>query len=141
MVEDSKGNPISNGTLVVDVVFESPLDIYNYSYEVELRSSDRLVYFEVAPDRYDPLMKMWVRDGEGTLSDEFTLSNSEYWQKVSESTTGYAAEHTFVIGANGEPTATTSGGVPVWIWPVVVLAVIAAGAGGFFLLRRRAKPG
>jgi len=35
----------------------------------------------------------------------------------------------------------SSGGLPVWIWPVVVLAVIAAGAGGFFLFRRRAKPG
>jgi VCBS repeat-containing protein len=32
-----------------------------------------------------------------------------------------------------------SGGTPVWIWPVVALAVIAAGVGGFFLLRRKAK--
>ena len=99
------------------------------------------MYFEVAPDRYDLLMKMRVRDGEGNLSDEFVLSNSEYWDKVSEATTGYAAEHTFVIGAEGEPTATTSGGVPVWIWPIVGVAVVALGAGGFFLLRRRAKTG
>jgi VCBS repeat-containing protein len=35
----------------------------------------------------------------------------------------------------------SSGGTPVWIWPMVALAVIAAGAGGFFLFRRRAKPG
>jgi len=78
---------------------------------------------------------MRVKDEDGALSDEFTLSNSEYWQKVEESTTGYAAEHTFVIGA---PSA-TSGGMPVWIWPIVGVAValIAAGAGGFFLLRRR----
>jgi internalin A len=137
IVADPKGNPITSGTLVVDVEFPSPLDIYNYSYEVDLNSSDRSVYFEVAPDRYDPLMKMWVRDGEGTLSDEFTLSNSEYWEKVSESATGYAAEHTFVIGAEGKAT----GGVPVWVWPIVGLAVVAAGVGGFFLLRRRAKPG
>jgi hypothetical protein len=139
IVADPKGNPISDGTLVVDVEFPSPLDIYNYSYEVDLNSSDRSVYFEVAPDRCDAQMTMRVKDGNGTLSDEFTLSNSEYWEKVSESATGYAAEHTFVIGADGEPTATTSGGVPVWVWPVVVLAVIAAGAGGFFLLRRRPK--
>ena len=37
----------------------------------------------------------------------------------------------------------SSGGMPVWIWPVVALAVIAAGAGGFFLFfilpRRKAK--
>jgi len=36
-----------------------------------------------------------------------------------------------------------SGGMPVWIWPVAALAVIAAGAGGFFLFfllpRRKAK--
>jgi VCBS repeat-containing protein len=36
-----------------------------------------------------------------------------------------------------------SGGTPVWIWPVAALAVIAAGAGGFFLFfllpRRKAK--
>jgi VCBS repeat-containing protein len=35
----------------------------------------------------------------------------------------------------------SSGGAPVWIWPMVALAVIAAGAGGFLLFRRRAKPG
>jgi hypothetical protein len=137
IVADSKGNPISSGTLVVDVVFESPLDIYNYSYEVGLRSSDSLVYFEVAPDRYDPLIRMRVRDDEGSLSDELVVSNSEYWEKVGESTTGHAAEHTFVIGAEEQ----TTGGVPVWVWPVAALAVIVAGAGGFFLLRRRAKPG
>ena len=32
-----------------------------------------------------------------------------------------------------------SGGTPVWIWPVIALAVIAAGVGGFLLLRRKAK--
>ncbi len=137
IVEDSHGNPISSGTLVVDVVFESPLDIYNYSYEVELGSSDSLVYFEVAPDRYDPLMKMRVRDGEGTLSDELVVSNSVYWEKVGESTTGYADEHTFVIGAEGK----TAGGVPVWVWPIVGVAVVAVGVGGFLLFRRRAKAG
>jgi transglutaminase-like putative cysteine protease len=30
---------------------------------------------------------------------------------------------------------TSSGGVPVWIWPIVGVAVVAAGAGGFFLFR------
>jgi hypothetical protein len=139
IVTDSRGNPIGSGTLVVNVVFDSPLDIYNYSYEVELGSSDSLSYFEVAPDRYDALMKMRVKDEDGALSDEFTLSNSEYWQKVDESTTGYAAEHTFVIGAP----AATSGGMPVWVWPVAALAVIVVGAGGFFLFfllpRRKAK--
>jgi hypothetical protein len=145
IVTDSKGNPISSGTLVVNVVFESPLDIYNYSYEIELGSADSLVYFEVAPDRYDPLIKMRVRDGSGALSDEFVVSNSVYWDEVSEANEGYAAEHTFVIGAEGEKTATASGGVPVWVWPVVVLGVVAAGAGGFFLFfvlpRRKAKQG
>ena len=137
IVADSKGNPISGGTLVVDVVLESPLDIYNRSYEVELRGPDSLVYFEVAPDRYDPLIEMRVRDDEGNLSDEFVLSNSEYWEKVSESGTGYADEHTFVIGA----AVRTTGGVPVWVWPIVGVVVVAVGAGGFLLLRRRAKPG
>jgi hypothetical protein len=135
IVADSRGNPISNGTLVVDVEFPSPLDIYNHSYQIDLHSSDGLEYFEVAPDRYDALMKMRVKDEDGALSDEFTLSNSDYWQKVDESTTGYAAEHTFVIGAP----AATSGGTPVWIWPIVGVAVVALGAGGFFLLRRRPK--
>jgi hypothetical protein len=137
IVADSKGKPISSGTLVVDVVFDSPLDIYNYSYEVELGGSDSLVYFEVAPDRYDPSMKMMVRDGSGNLSDQFVLSNSAYWEKVNGSTTGYADEHTFVIGAVGE----TKGGVPVWVWPVAAVAIIAVGAGGLFLFRRRAKAG
>jgi hypothetical protein len=122
---------------VVDVVFDSPLDIYNYSYQIDLHSSDGLEYFEVAPDRCDAQMTMRVKDGNGILSDEFTLSNSAYWEKVNGSTTGYADEHTFVIGAP----AATSGGMPVWIWPIVGVAVVALGAGGFFLLRRKAKPG
>ena len=140
IVTDSKGNPIGSGTLAVNVVFDSPLDIYNYSYEVELGSSDSLVYFEVAPDRYDPSVQMMVRDGSGNLSDEFVLSNSAYWEKVNGSTTGYAAEHTFVLGGEAVPSK-SSGGVPVWIWPIVGLAAVALGAGGFFLLRRRAKTG
>jgi hypothetical protein len=148
LVADSQGNPISGGTLLVDVVFPSPRDIYNYGYEVSLSGSDSHVGFYVAPDGYEALMKMRVKDGDGTLSDELVVSNSVYWEKVSESTTGYAAEHTFVIGAEGKTTVvgasgTTSGGVPVWIWPVAALAVIAAGAGGFFLFfllpRRKAK--
>jgi len=137
IVEDSQGNPISDGTLLVDVVFASPLDIYNYSFQIDLHSSDGLEYFEVAPDRCEAQMTMRVKDGNGILSDEFTLSNSAYWEKVNGSTTGYADEHTFVIGAP----AATSGGMPVWIWPIVGVAVVALGAGGFFLLRRKAKPG
>jgi hypothetical protein len=144
LVADSQGNPVDTGTLLVDVVFPSPMDIYNYSYEVPLSESDRQVGFYVAPDGYEALMKMRVRDGNGTLSDELTVSNSVYWEKVSESTTGYAAEHTFVIGAEGKTTevgasGTTSRGVPVWVWPVAALAVVAVGVGGFILLRRRAK--
>ena len=148
IVADSQGHPVSSVTLLVDVVFDSPLDIYNYSYEVDLLGSDGLVYFQVAPHRYDALMKMRVKDGSGTLSDELIVSNSVYWDRVSEATEGYAAEHTFVVGAEGKTTvvgapAIDSGGTPVWIWPVVVLAVIAAGVGGFFLFfllpRRKAK--
>ena len=89
---------------------------------------------------------MRVKDGSGALSDELVVSNSVYWDRVSEATEGYAAEHTFVIGAEGKTTVvgasgTTSGGVPVWIWPIVGVVAVAAGAGGFLLLRRRAKPG
>jgi hypothetical protein len=137
LVEDSQGDPLSDGTLLVDVTYPSPMDIYNYSYEVSLSGSDSQVGFYVAPDGDDALMTMRVRDVSGALSDDFVVSNSVYWEKVSESTTGYADEHTFVIGAVREPKA----GVPVWIWPIVGVAVIAAGAGGFLLLRRRAKPG
>jgi hypothetical protein len=149
IVEDSRGDQISDGTLLVDVEFASPLDIYNYSFEVSLHGSDDLVYFEVGPDRYDALMKMRVKDGDGTLSDELVVSNSVYWDRVGEATEGYAAEHTFVIGAEGKTTVvgasgTTSGGVPVWIWPIVGVVAVAAGAGGFFLFfilpRRKAKP-
>jgi hypothetical protein len=144
IVADSQGHPVSSVTLLVDVVFDSPLDIYNYSYEVDLLGSDGLVYFQVAPHRYDALMKMRVKDGSGTLSDELIVSNSVYWDRVSEATEGYAAEHTFVVGAEGKTTvvgdpAINSGGMPVWVWPVAALAVIAAGAGGFFLFRRRPK--
>jgi hypothetical protein len=128
---------VSDGTLLVDVTYPSPMDIYNYSYEVSLLGSDSQVGFYVAPEGDDALMTMRVRDVSGALSDDFVVSNSVYWEKVSESTTGYADEHTFVIGAVREPKA----GVPVWIWPIVGVAVIAAGAGGFLLLRRRAKPG
>jgi VCBS repeat-containing protein len=47
----------------------------------------------------------------------------------------YTLEDAFTVNKS------SSGGAPVWIWPVVALAVIAAGAGGFLLFRRRAKPG
>jgi hypothetical protein len=147
LVEDSQGNPVSDGTLMVDVTYPSPMDIYNYSYEVSLSGSDSQVGFYVAPQGDDALVTMRVEDTSSALSDELVVSNSVYWEKVEESTTGYAAEHTFVIGAEGKTTemgataSTTSGGVPVWIWPIVGVAVIAAGAGVFFLLlRKRAKP-
>jgi hypothetical protein len=146
LVADSQGNPVDAGTLLVDVTFPSPMDIYNYSYEVSLSGSDSQVGFYVAPDGDDALMTMRVRDGSGVLSDELAVSNSLYWDRVSEATEGYAAEHTFVIGAEGKTTTVgasgaTSGGVPVWSWPIVGVIAVAAGAGGFLLLRRRVKPG
>jgi hypothetical protein len=146
LVEDSQGNPVNTGTLMVDVTFPSPMDIYNYSYEVSLSGSDSQVGFYVAPDGDDALMTMRVRDGSGATSDVLMVPNSVYWERVNKSTTAYAAEHTFVIGSEGETTVagatgTASGGVPVWMWPVAAVAVVAAGAGGFLLLRGRAKQG
>lgn len=99
LVADSLGNPITTGTLLVDVAFPSPLDIYNYSYEVPLFGSDSQVGFYVAPNGVEALMTMRVRGVGGTLSDPFVRSNSVYWEEVEESTTGYATEHTFVLAA------------------------------------------
>jgi hypothetical protein len=104
IAKDSLGNPINDGTLMVDVVFPSPSDIYNYSYEVPLLGSDDQVGFCVAPDSDEATITMRVRDADGNLSGQFTVSNIEYWNKVKESTTGYAIEHTFVIG---EPTVSS----------------------------------
>jgi hypothetical protein len=142
LVEDSEGNPVSDGTLEVYVTYPSPLDIYNYSYEVTLAGSDSEVGFYVAPEGEDAVMEMRVRDSEGALSDELVVSNSVYWEKVSESTTGYAAEHTFVIGAEGKWTelgasGTTSGGTPFWVWILVPVGALALGAIGIVFWRRR----
>jgi hypothetical protein len=146
LVEDSQGDPVSNGTLLVDVTYPSPMDIYNYSYEVSLSGSDSQVGFYVAPDGDEALMTMRVRDGGDALSDVLVVSNSVYWDRVSEATKGYAAEHTFVIGAEEKWTelgaaGAKSGGVPFWVWILVAIGVVGAGGTIFFLWKRRKKAG
>ena len=50
-----------------------------------------------------------------------------------------APEGTFTLEDAFAVKKAASGGMPVWIWPIVGVAVVALGAGGFFLLRRRPK--
>jgi len=68
---------------------------------------------------------------------------------LSRYTTYYwRVRHQDGLGAWSEWSAETSfttrahagGGLPVWIWPIVGVAVVAVAVGGFFLLRRRANP-
>ena len=78
-------------------------------------ASQITVDVKVASDAQSGLRDVSVTTPQGvaTLTDAFTVKNAP------------------------------SEGVPVWVWPVVALAVVAAGAGGFFLFfllpRRKAK--
>ena len=128
MVADSEGNPISSGTLVVDVTFPSPMDIYNYSYEVSLSGSYSQVGFYVAPDGDEALMTMRVRDGSGALSDELVVSNSVYWEKVSESTDGIRCRTHVRDWCRGEDDS--GGGSGHHLWRSARLDLAGGGAGG-----------
>jgi len=105
-VTNAAGNPVDS-IMTFDVVFPSPKDIYSYSYEVDLHGSDGLVYLEVAPDNVNASIHIRAKDSNGTLSEDFIVSNTEYWKAVGNSTKGYAVVHTFVIGGN-QPVSTTT---------------------------------
>jgi LPXTG-motif cell wall-anchored protein len=40
---------------------------------------------------------------------------------------------------DAEPEPGDKGGVPSWVWILVAVGMVAVGAGGFLLYRRRAK--
>jgi hypothetical protein len=104
---DGKGNFIT-GTLWVEVHFEPPNDIYDYGYEVKLEAGNNLIGFAVAPAEEEAIIKMWVKDEQGDLSDIFIMTNSMYWQNTEQSTLGYAIDHTFQIGATDKTTVLAS---------------------------------
>jgi len=102
-VIDGEGNPIA-GTLMVEVHFEPPNDIYDYSYEVELEAGNNLIGFAVAPAEEDAIIKMQVKDEQGYLSDTLLMTNSFYWEATEKSNLGYALKHTFQSGAADKTT-------------------------------------
>lgn len=54
-----------------------------------------LVYLPLPPEPFTSTVNIHPQTGE--LSTDFSMSNSDYWQAVQASTTGYAVEHTFVV--------------------------------------------
>lgn len=101
---DGNGNPLSSGTFMVDVFFDPPNDIYNYSYEEELETGNNLFGFAVAPAEEEAIIEIRVKDSQGNLSDTFIMTNPIYWESVEKSTLGYLAGHTFQIGATSRTT-------------------------------------
>ena len=87
----------SSSTLTVTLNFDQPY--YDYSYTVEVPDPSALIYVEPPPTRTLALVTVTAANGAQT-SQPFTLDNQTYWQRVAESTTGYAAETTLTLAAN-----------------------------------------
>jgi len=91
-----------------------------------------------------------VSFGEGIATEDFTVdSPSQITADITIAEDALTGETDVSVTTPGGSHALTggftvkkapSGGTPVWIWPVVALAVIATGVGGFLLFRRRARP-
>ena len=97
-VEDVNGHPVSDSTLIVSVEYETPNDIYDYSYEVSLtQATGNMVALLLPPTDAPSTANITARRPCGGTSDVHTISNAVYWQKVISSTTGYVEEMTFVV--------------------------------------------
>jgi photosystem II stability/assembly factor-like uncharacterized protein len=94
-VENSHGDPIDGGSLIVETYFDN--SYYDYSYVVDLSSAnDHLIYLEPPPSRTPVSIKLNVQAGSGR-SDIHTIDNVAYWEKVSTTKTGFVEEHKFVV--------------------------------------------
>lgn len=94
--EDPNGNPVSNNTLRFQVAFPPPGEAFNYSWQFRVPgAADNLVYLEPPPEPFSAYV--CIHPEGGRPDTDLNLSNSEYWEAVGASTTGYAVEHTFII--------------------------------------------
>jgi len=93
---DPHGNPVGNNKLYVEVTYPSPYENFNYAYQIEVpQAIGALVYLELPPE--PTICSVRIHPENGRPDTDFSMSNSDYWQAVRTSTTGYAVEHTFII--------------------------------------------
>jgi len=97
-VRDADGNPVERSTLVVDVTYEPPNDIYDYAYEVTLAQGEgNMIPFTLPPVDAPSSGQIAIRFC-GHTTEAQTVDNAAYWAEVAASTTGYAQEFTFSVG-------------------------------------------
>lgn len=108
---------ISNTTITVTLDFDQPY--YDYSYTIKAPGPSAMIYVEPPPTRTLALVTVTASNGTQT-SQPFTIDNQTYWQRVAESTTGYAAETTLTLAVHPPE-------VPIAGLRAVLSAVVIAG--------------
>ncbi len=101
---DTEGQPTS-GTLVVEVVDDPPMDIYNYSYERHILEFGQMLSFEIPSPALAKTVRMWA-EVEGQASGVLEIDVVDYWRAVANAKNGYIvdylhnqmAEYTFTLG-------------------------------------------
>ena len=89
------GTPVDAGMLTINISFNPPYDVYNYSYEIDYNElSNCLLPLIPPPGRYSAMVEIQAKNGIGP---PFRMSNVEFWDKVAASELDYIAEHTFVV--------------------------------------------
>lgn len=94
-VQNEDGQPVEGAHCEVDIHF--PDNHYDFSYSVDLPESEgNLIGLGLPTTRTvasADLTVTWV----GGSSEPYSIDNETYWTAVLTSTTGYAAEHTFIV--------------------------------------------
>jgi hypothetical protein len=95
VIQDEKGQPITEGTVLVKVQHQN--SYYDYQAQLSLDpDAGGMLYVEMPPPRIPATATLTIASGGG-VSEPLQIRNDDYWSLVEQSTTGYAIEHTFTI--------------------------------------------
>lgn len=97
-LQNQTGEAVDNGALVISVEYESPDDIYDYTYEYPLFSGNaNMVYLPAPWTDYTATVTVQALNSS---TPPYLVGNQDFWNMIPNSGQDYVAEKTFVIEHN-----------------------------------------
>ena len=105
---DQQGNPITNGTVIVEVSYQSPLDFMNYTSQFNIEDLlNGTIYIEPQPEDVNPTFSVYVVTPDDQKSNTLSFSNDVYIQQVEQAqeiNSSVAIQHNFTSGEENTTT-------------------------------------
>jgi len=82
LLDKTSGQPITNGTLSVRIVYDPPYQARSTQYTVDITQANQMVNIALPPDMNVTAHITAAGNGYLASADEITITSQQYWDKV-----------------------------------------------------------